>query len=86
MFSSAKRASEIPPLVSRIPTQPDIEMGTMLLPVPEDSMEVDFDAGVDPASVQREQVRYGKNVLIKLTWKYVQTLLVSAATVTQLKH
>ena len=36
--------------------------------------------------VQRESVRCGRNVLIKPTWKYVQTLLVGAATVTQLKH
>ena len=36
--------------------------------------------------VQRESVRCGKNVLIKPTRKFVQTLLVSAATVTQLKH
>ena len=37
---------EIPPPVSRIPTQPDIEMGTVPSPVPEVAMEVDFDAGV----------------------------------------
>ena len=53
MFSSAKRACKIPPLVSRIPTQPDIEMGTVSLLVPEDAMEVDFDAGVEPALVRR---------------------------------
>ena len=53
MSSSAKRACEIPPLVSRILTQPDIEMGTVPLPVPEDAMEVDFDAGVEPALVRR---------------------------------
>ena len=33
--------------------------------------------------VQRESVPYKE---IKPTWKYVLTLLVSAATVTQLKH
>ena len=55
MFSSAKRACEIPPPVSRTPTQPDIEMGMVPLPVPvpEDAMEVDFDAGVEPALVRR---------------------------------
>ena len=74
-------SKEIPPPVSRIPTQPDIEMGTAPLLVPEDAMEVDKDAGV-----QRESVRCGRNVLIRPTWKCVQTLLVSAATVTQLKH
>ena len=74
MSSSAKRACEIPPLVSRILTQPDIEMGAVPLPMLEDVMEVDFDAGL------------GRNVLIRPTWKYVQTLLVSAATVTQLKR
>ena len=31
--------------------------------------------------VQREPVRCGRNVLIKPTWKYVETLLVNAATV-----
>ena len=49
MSSSAKRACAIPPPVSRILTQPDIEMGAVPLPVPEDAMEVDFDAGVEPA-------------------------------------
>ena len=83
MTSSAKRACAIPPPVSRIPTQPDIEMGTVVL---EDAMEVDFDAGVESALLRRESVRCGRNVLIQPTWKYVQTLLVSAATVTQLKH
>ena len=53
MFSSAKRACAIPPPVSRFPTQPDIGMGTLPLPVPEDSMEVDFDAGVEPMLVRR---------------------------------
>ena len=53
MFSSAKRACTIPPPVSRILTQPDIEMGTVPLPVPEDAMEVDFDAGVEPTLVPR---------------------------------
>ena len=57
MSPSAKRACKSPPPVSRIPTQPDTEMGTVSL-----------------------------LVLIKPTWKYVQTLLVSTATVTQLKH
>ena len=52
-ITSAKEACEIPPLVSRIPTQPDIEMGTVPLLVPEDAMEVDFDAGVEPALVRR---------------------------------
>ena len=46
MSSSAKRACKIPPSVPRIPTQPDIEMGTVSLPVPEDAMEVDFDAAL----------------------------------------
>ena len=36
MSSSAKRAREIPPPVSRIPTQTDIEMGTVPLLVLED--------------------------------------------------
>ena len=53
MSPSAKRACKIPPPMCRIPTQPDIEMGTVPLPVPEDAMEVDFDAGVEPASVRR---------------------------------
>ena len=53
MSPSAKRAYEIPPPVCRIPRQPDIEMGTVPLPVPEDAMEVDFDAGVEPALVRR---------------------------------
>ena len=53
MSSSAKRACKIPPPVSRIPTQPDIEMGAVPLPVPENATEVDFDAGVEPASVRR---------------------------------
>ena len=89
MSSSAKRACKIPPLVSRSSTQPDVEMGTVPLPVPEDAMEVDLDAGVEPALVRRGAKRVSamwSNVLIKPTWKYVQTLLVSAATVTQLKH
>ena len=43
MSPSAKRAYEIPPPVCRIPTQPDIEIGTVPLLVPEDAMEVDFD-------------------------------------------
>ena len=86
MSPSAKRACEIPPPVSRIPTQPDIEMGTVPLPVPEDAMEVDFAAGVEPALAQRESVRCGRNVLVKPTWKYVQTLLVSTATLTQRRH
>ena len=34
---------------------------------------------------QREPVRCGRNVPIKSTWKYVQTLLAGVATVTQLK-
>ena len=38
---------------SGVPTQPDIEMGTVSLPVLEDAMEVDFDAGVEPALVRR---------------------------------
>ena len=53
MSSSAKRACKIPPSVSRIPTKPDIEMGTVPLPVPEDAMGVGFDAGVEPALVRR---------------------------------
>ena len=53
MSPSAKRACKITPPVCRIPTQPDIEMGTVSLPVPEDAMEVDFDAGVEPALVRR---------------------------------
>ena len=53
MSSSAKRACAIPPPVSRVLTQPDIEMGTVPLSVPEDAMEVDFDAGVEPALVRR---------------------------------
>ena len=84
-FDLRNPSSDVP----RNPTQPDIEMGTVSLPVPEDAMEVDSDAGVEPVwceEVQRESVRCGRNVLIKPTWKYVQTLLVSAATVTQLKH
>ena len=52
MSPSAKRACAIPPPVSRILTQLDIEMGTVPLPVPEDVMEVDFDAGVQPALVR----------------------------------
>ena len=39
--------------MSRIPTQPDIEMGTVPLLVPADATEVDFDAGVEPALVRR---------------------------------
>ena len=59
IFSSARKARKIPPPVSRTPTQPDIEMGTVPLPVPEDAMEVDFDAGASvgakrcPALVRR---------------------------------
>ena len=88
MSSSAKRACAIPPPVFRILTQPDSGVGTVPLPVPEDAMEVDFDAGVEPVlvrKVQRKPVRCGKNVPIKPTWKYDQTLQVSAATVTQFK-
>ena len=51
--SSAKRARTIPPPMSRNLTQPDIGMGTVPLPVLEDAMEVDFDAGVEPALVRR---------------------------------
>ena len=51
MSSSAKRTCAIPPPVSQILTQPDIGMGTVPLLVPEDAMEVDFDAGVEPALV-----------------------------------
>ena len=88
MSSSAKRACAVPSPVSRILTQPDIGTGTVPLLVPEDAMEVDFDAGVEPGceEVQREPVRCGRNVPIKPTWKCVQTLLVSVAPVTQLKH
>ena len=57
MFSSAKRACEIPLPVSRIPTHPDIEMGTVSLPVLEVAMEVDFDAGVGPELVRRFAMR-----------------------------
>ena len=53
MSSSAKRACAIPPPVSRVLTQPDIEMGTVPLSVPEDAMEVDFDAGVELDLVRR---------------------------------
>ena len=53
MFSPAKRACAIPPPVPRILTQPDIRKETVPLPVLEDAMEVDFDAGVEPASVRR---------------------------------
>ena len=53
MSSSAKRACKIPPLVSRIPTQPEIEMGTVSLLVPEDAKDVVFGAGVEPALVRR---------------------------------
>ena len=53
MSSSAKRACAIPPPVSRILTQPDVGMVTVPLPVPEDAMEVDFDAGVEPVLVRR---------------------------------
>ena len=79
MFSSAKRACEIPPPVSRIPTQSDIEIGTVSLLVPEDAMLEWSQRWCE--EVQIESVRCGRNVLIKPTWKYVQTLLVSAATV-----
>ena len=51
--SSAKRACAIPLPVSRILTQPDVEMGAVPLPVLEDAMEVDFGAGVEPALVRR---------------------------------
>ena len=53
MSSSAKRACAILSPVSRILTQPDIGMETVPSPVPEDAMEVDFDAGVEPALVRR---------------------------------
>ena len=53
MSSSAKRACAIPPPVSRIPAQPDIGMGTVKLPEPEDAMEVDFRAGVEPVLMRR---------------------------------
>ena len=53
MSSSAKRACKIPPPVPRIPTQPDIEMGTVSLPMPEDAIEVDFDAGVERRGAKR---------------------------------
>ena len=38
MSSSTKRSCKIPPPVPRIPTQPDIEMGTVSLPKPEDAL------------------------------------------------
>ena len=48
---------------SGVPTQSDIEMGTVPLPA-EDTMEVDFDAEVEPSvgaeGVQRESVRRGR--------------------------
>ena len=53
MSLSAERACAIPPPVSRILKQPDIGMGTVPLPVLEDVMEVDFDAGVEPVLVRR---------------------------------
>ena len=53
MSSSAKRAHAIPLPVSRILTQPDIEMEAVPVPVPEDAMEVDFGAGVEPVLVRR---------------------------------
>ena len=51
MSSSAKRACAIPPPVSRLLTQQDIGMVTVPLPVPEDTMEVDFDAEMEPVLV-----------------------------------
>ena len=53
MSSSPKRACANRPPVSRVLTQPDIGMETVPLPVPEDAMEVDFDAGVEPVLVRR---------------------------------
>ena len=51
----------------------------MPLPVPEDAMEVDFDwsgASVGAKRCKESQCDVGgRNVLIKPTWKYVQTLL-----------
>ena len=51
--TSAKRACEISHLMSRILPQPDVEMGTIPVPVPEDTTEVYLTAGVEPASVRR---------------------------------
>ena len=53
MSSSGKRSCAHPPPVFRVLTQPDIGMGTLPLPVPGDSMGVDFDAGVEPVLVRR---------------------------------
>ena len=39
--------------MSRMLPQPDVDMGTVPLPVPEDAMEVYLAAGVEPASVRR---------------------------------
>ena len=53
--SSAKRAHAIPPPMSRILLQSEVEMGTV--PVLEDAMEVELDVGVVPASVRRDAKR-----------------------------
>ena len=53
MSLSAERARAVPHLMSRILPQPDVEIGMVPVPMPEDSMEVDLDAGVVPASARR---------------------------------
>ena len=50
MSSSAKRAHTPPPPLSQILPQPDVEMGPVPVPVPEDAMEVNAlcEEPVDP--------------------------------------
>ena len=56
--SSAKRACAIPPM-SRILKQPDIGIGTVPLPVPEDAMEVvDFWRGASVGAKRCKESQY----------------------------
>ena len=55
MSSPAKRAHTPPPPLSQILPQPDVEMATVPMPVPEDAMEVDAlcEESVDPSDMAK---------------------------------
>ena len=57
MSLSAERTRAVPHWMSRILAQPDVEIGMVPVPMPEDAMEVDLDAGVVPASARRSAKR-----------------------------
>ena len=73
MSVSAERTRAVPHRMSRILPQPDVEIGIVPVPMPEDAMEVDLETlewcQHWREEAQREPVRYGWNVRIKPTWR-----------------